>query len=231
MKAYRADDKLGWQPIALLPHKAAWRDAHSLLKLNETNTQPPAAVEYLAERVAENILSRESRFRLHAIGMATAPNKAGKFLLWRHDRMPVAAGLLRDPDVMEQLREGITTAEELGMELRRRMRRVCRLYLAPDADTSGRDPAREDVDRLADSLNVLSPYWTHLEEPFYRLLDDLPTNLEAAVINWRQIIKRVAECAFSETCASLGTSARALRAVARVNPFFGDRPVAMEVKT
>lgn len=232
MKAYRADEKSGWVPVSLLPQKAAWRDAHSLLALGEQERRPPAAVEHLAERTFEGILPPEARFRLHAIGMATAPNKPGKFLLWRHERMPIAVGLLRDPAVMERLRESLAAAEEMGAELRARVRRVCHLYLDPEAGATGREPAREDVvDRVADALDALSPYWARLEQSFYKLLDDLATDAEGACTHWRQAIAREAESAFARACQDLGLSARALRAVARVYPFFGDREVAIGGET
>jgi hypothetical protein len=72
-----------------------------------------------------------------------------------------------------------------------------------------------------DALNPQRAYWARLEEPFYGLLRDLPSDAGVAFAHWTDRAAAEASRAFGEACRALGTSARALRAIATESSYFG----------
>jgi CRISPR system Cascade subunit CasA len=87
---------------------------------------------------------------------------------------------------------------------------------------------------LASSLDPLPAFWARMEEHFFQLMDNLPKDWDsgrddwkpdeqqAATNTWREHVKREARRALEESIRSLGTTARAIRAVARVRTDFND---------
>lgn len=227
MKAYVRDgnDK-PWSAKKLLEQKAAWRDAHSLLAVGVGNHKPPEALNFA---LRANVLHR---FNANVVGMATNKDKA---LLWRHERMPVPAALLNDANLIERLGSLIQNAERAATELNTRTRRVAKLYLSPSAeDPDGRKPDDKDVNAMAEEIDPRPAYWARLERHFFDLLQHLPNDWDVdtgerkpddqqdATNTWRERVKEEAKRALEESIRSLGTTARAIQAVARVRTDFND---------
>jgi CRISPR system Cascade subunit CasA len=239
MKAYsRPDVKQPFQAVKLRKDKAAWRDAHTLLSLGSSARKPPASLNHMARLVFDATVPMSAHPRANVVGLAT---DQGKALLWRHERMPVPAALFAGVDVMERLGVLLQNAEQTADELHRRTRRIVEIYLAPDAESpDGRQPDPEEVKRLAgtrDEPGTIDPrpaYWARLENHFFELLKSLPLDWDAehegrkpddqqaATNTWRDRVKAEARRALEESIRSLGTTARAIRAVARVRTDFND---------
>jgi len=227
MKIYRREDmKKRFEPIKLSEKKAAWRDAHALFSYIITDRQKPAACLNHAARLSD----------LHSlaniVGFARDQNK---ILLWRHERMPVPAALLSEDNLIERLGGLIQNAENAAIELNNRMRRIAKLSLSPSAETpDGRQPDKDDVARLIEAIDPRPVYWSRLEQHFYTLLENLPgdwdlasgdwkeDDRQTATNTWREQVKREARCALEESIRSLGTTSRAIQAVARVRTDFND---------
>lgn len=220
MKAYVRDgnDK-PWSAKKLLEQKAAWRDAHSLLAVGVGNHKPPEALNFA---LRANVLHR---FNANVVGMATNKDKA---LLWRHERMPVPAALLNDVNLIERLGSLIQNAERAATELYGRIKRVCRFYRVPE----DREPNKnewDDINNLVEDLDPRPAYWSRLEQHFFNLLENLPNDWDSgnggwkpddqqhATRTWREQVKREARRALEESIRSLGTTARAIQAVARTD--------------
>jgi CRISPR system Cascade subunit CasA len=232
MKPYQRSKTEGFTPLGLRPQRAAWRDSHALLAVQSADIRRPQVFDHIARAVADGWLPPESRYRMHVVGLATAPNKAGKFLLWRHDRLPLPAALLADADLMDALGGLLEGAEETGSLLRRRLSVVCRFFIAPDCDRpDGRKPKPEDVNALLRALDPETCYWARLEQHFYRLVEMLPCDEDAATEQWQSAVARQARDAFREACGRLGDSPRALRAVARVSDSFSPHLPNHRMKT
>ena len=227
MKAYRKDERQGIVPVPLSARKAAWRDVHTLLALRRDDAKRPDSFNLAAEMVEDGVLDRGHLCQLHMVGLASAPSKASKFVLWRHERMPLPAALLQDADLIENLGLLIAEAENTARDLDARMWYVSRLFLAPQSDRQdGRKPDPDNVRQLLNDLNPQRAYWARLEGHFYELLQGLAVDTAASRERWRDAVEREARKAFDEACAALGTSVRAIRAVARVSGRFriADRP-------
>ncbi|HKV39595.1 MAG TPA: type I-E CRISPR-associated protein Cse1/CasA, partial [Blastocatellia bacterium] len=96
----------------------------------------------------------------------------------------------------------------------------------------------KEVARVADAVDPRPAYWARMEEHFFELLENLPTDWDregngwrpedqqSATNTWRQHVKQEAWHALEESIHSLGTTARAIQAVARVRTDFNDSDLA-----
>ncbi len=219
MKAYVMDEKEGWSAVPLSAAKACWRDVHTLLLRTGPRRRQPLALQFAASLRELERLSEIPE--LHVVGIASAPNKAGKFLLWRHERMPLPPAYLAEPALVETLVASTKEAETLAGELRERTKILIRLYLAPDTNQpNGRKPDEKDVARLLENLDPLRPYWSRLELPYSQLMRDLAGEQPAAADRWHQSLRECAEEAYREVVALLGASVRLDIAAGQVSDYF-----------
>ena len=214
MKPYNQHGK----PISLQRHKAAWRDLHSLLTIQANRNRTVLALSHAAR-------SGISVRRLNVSGIARG-DEAAKILFWRHERMPVPAALLADVNLIERLGGLIENAERAGVEQLRRIWQIARFFRVP-ADRQPNKKEKEDIEALVQKIDPWPAYWARLEKHFFELLESLPGDWDAAnsdwkpddqqlaTNTWRENVKIEAGRALKESIRSLGTTARAIRAVAR----------------
>jgi CRISPR system Cascade subunit CasA len=236
MKAYRREnDDKHYVVVKLLEHRAAWRDFHTLMAIGRENSKPPQCLNHAARLFTENAL----RLKANVAGMATNKDKT---LLWRHERMPVPAALLNEYSLIERLGGLLQSAEQAASELLGRTKRMASLFLSPTAeDPNGRKPDSTDVKMMLERLDSRPAYWARLERHFFDLLEHLPDDWDEqaggwrpddeqrATNTWRWSVRLEAQRALEESVRQLGTSARAMQAVARVRTDFTDddlRPLA-----
>ena len=237
MKVYRTFKEEGVSALSLSSSKAAWRDSHSIFMIPNahSNERRPECFNLVARvRTAAGVSVSQS-FVTHIVGLAAAPNKAGKFLLWRHERMSIPVALSSNVDLIEQLGLLLENSEYVANGLKDRARRISRLYLSPDCEYSGgRQPDKDEVTKVVEAIDPRPPYWARLETHFFTLIENLPNDWDeaggdwkpedqqTATRAWRVNIRREAERALLESIRSLGTTARAIQAVARVRTDFSD---------
>ena len=247
MRAYtRATDADQFAPIELNKDKAAWRDAHALFSLPSTTRKPPASLNHVARLFQDGTLPKSAQPRANIVGLATSQ---GKSLLWRHERLPVPIALLGDINILERLGKRtdglLPIAEQIADELHRRTTGIARFIRIPN----GREPSKnewDDINKIVKDIDPRPAYWARLEEHFFDLLDNLssdwdgatgdwkPADQQIATQTWRDAIKQEAERALKESIRCLGTTARAISAVARVRTDFSDndlRPQPPKART
>lgn len=225
MKVYRTSKDDGIVALSLSSGKAAWRDAHSILMIPSagSNERRPECFNLVARARSTAVVDVAEPFTAQIVGLATAPNKAGKFLLWRHERMPLPAALMSDFNLIERLGGVLQNAEQGAVEINRRIRRISKLYLSPNCESAGApQPDKNEVNKVVDAINPRSTYWTRLERHFYTLLESLPIDRDAASGTWCTQIKREAQHSLEESIKMLGLTARAIQAIARVRTTFSD---------
>jgi hypothetical protein len=91
--------------------------------------------------------------------------------------------------------------------------------------TKGSNPRSDDREaqqayQLFSSFGVERLYWSQLETHFYRLMQDLPDDPDAAKEKWRNHLKRVARAAFNQAIAYAGADRRAQRAIVKAEEQF-----------
>lgn len=239
MKAYRISKEEGISAVSLSSNKAAWRDAHAILTIPppDSKERRPECFNVLAWASANGVINNDTHFFAQVVGLASAPKKAGKFLLWRHERLPAPPAFLGDENLSKRERLGglLESAEQAAIALNNRMRRIAKLYLSPNSESSdGQQPDKDEVTRVVNTIDPRPAYWARLEKHFFDLLENLPSDWDGSVGDWkpddqqiatrtwRDAIKQEAKRALEESIRCLGTTARAISAVARVRTDFSD---------
>jgi CRISPR system Cascade subunit CasA len=232
MKVYRTSEDEGFSALPLSSSKAAWRDAHSIftIPLGNSKEQRPECFNLLARTRSDGAIPPGKKFVVQIVGLASAPKKSGKFLLWRHERMPISVEILNDVNLIERLGELLQNAEQAAYELNYRTRGIVKLYLRPD----GKEPDKDEVTKVAESIDPRPAYWARMEKYFFALLEHIPEDWDNAkegwrpdekqtVTNtWRESVKKEAMRALEESTRSLGTTVRAIQAIAQVRTDFND---------
>jgi CRISPR system Cascade subunit CasA len=127
-----------------------------------------------------------------------------------------------------------------------RIQAIADLLLAPSLELRGPGIVRTSLGRapeeahnksaldLSESVDPRPAYWARLEEHFFDLLERLPNDWDQANANWkhgdqqtatriwRDHVEQEAKRALEESIRSLGMTARAIQAVARVRTDFND---------
>ena len=213
MKHYSRDGTQGPRLLRFREGRALWRDSAALFQLRTEGHHPPLAFRWLSELVEEGYLSPHQTRRYMALGM---DSDQAKIRYYRVERMPLPLEYLREPDLVESLREALAVAEAVSGQLWGATRRLATLLLSPDADTGeGHQPDRKDVDGLLNRWAVDRAYWARLERPFLRLVEDLVRRGEDAVEEWRETVRRTAWEAFNRLDKDLGRDPRTLKAAVR----------------
>lgn len=214
----------GRYALGLNAGRATWRDLQTYLLPNKGNDT--AILRFVGGQVRikgyeDNPLPPESRYGLNVVGLATDPGKAGKFLLWRHDRMSLPAALLASDFLRGFLEKGMGDIESVADSLRQRIYRVAFHFLPPDGN-----PDPKDVANLMATLDPRSAFWARLETHFAHFVAGLASEetAQAALDRWRRDAEREASRALRGSCRQLGNSPRAMKAVAAVSfGFIADR--------
>lgn len=227
MKVYFVPDKKeGRKTLSLRVDKAPWRDAHAIfmLRSREEKESRPECFNVIARAKDEGVFSSQKLVTVRVAGMA---NDKAKIFLWRSERMPVAPDVLTDEDLIEHIDFLLKEAEKVALELNQRTRKVATFYLRQDSELK---PDKDAVSDLTKTIDPRPAYWARLERHFHKTLIDLPEDKEEDASNWREggvsaewraHLREEAERALRESVRSLGMSARAIQAIARVPLKFG----------
>lgn len=213
MKPYRRDEKRGLLPLRFNEDRALWRDSATLFQLDSATAYAPRAFAWLAELADEGYLPYDIR-RTLALGMA---NDQAKVEFYRTEHLPLSLAYLRNQQLVNVLRDDVLAmAENVARQLWGAARTMALFILAPQADTEGaRQPASEDMNRLAAMWSIERRYWSQLELPFHLALEVLPDNREEALTAWQKALRRIAWNAFDHVARDVETDPRALKAVVR----------------
>ncbi len=217
-------------PLGFREERALWRDSLTLFQTAAKARQRPATLDWL-DRVGVKRQLRRKALPLDAFGMRS---DQAKVLAWRHERLllPLAYLDQENDDLFQSLGTALQLAEETARAVRDSARKLAQMLIAVDSDHAGaRVPQKGDVNALASSLGIERIYWSRLEEPFKKLLVDLPDiddetgdeaededafDRHARVVldGWADTLRATAREAFDTAVNGLDTSARTLKAAA-----------------
>jgi CRISPR system Cascade subunit CasA len=234
-KCYQKKPSQGISPLAINPEKALWRNSHVLFQTQDASYKRPEVFNWLArvERLRRSDEIEASKaYQFAATGLATEIGKSASVILWREEHLPLPLAYLEEPELVAKLKECLSLADNVGEVLRQAVRFLCHQYLLPLAGNKalGRGQ-KSDVNALTERLAPARAFWPRLEVPFKRFLEDLAEDIEhneqgvsvygnRVIPEWAEILNHTARDAFRETVAQLGQDARALKAVAVVQPIF-----------
>jgi len=210
MASFRAGKDDSWVRLTFNEGRSLWRDLPTLLPDSPAKTNRAAATLEWALRLQRD----ESHQPILVAGLSADQSK---ILRWRCEYMALPLALLRDGERIQQLRDRIAESESLYGELRSLGARVLAEALPDPEHKDTRSHARD----LFDSSGFPAGYFSALERALPELLEMLGQgSFEEAHRFWREGLVSSARGAWDQLLASLGMSARALRADAKFQGAF-----------
>ena len=216
-----------WFQYRITPERAVWRDSSAIIhgiEGEKRRKRQPLTLSWIAQLVWDGELTTGFQCRVEVAGFATHQQKVR---LWRRERLPVTAGLLRDPRCQESLRGSLQHADDTAYALSTATEKLAAEILSPSLDPNAStkpDPTR--VKQLASSLETEIQYWASLSIPFHVFLESLGVSQQlsgeenqhsaqdTAFAVWKRNVRSAALDAFTQASSGVTQNVRGLRAQA-----------------
>lgn len=213
MEAMRRAKDGAWLSVRLDVDRAFWRESRSILLTSDQ--RPPATVRHAVDVLTE--AGRSAALSLGVGGLLTGKARAAKLVLWRLEmfRAPVAA--LRTPVLHDAVRSAVEKADGVGYRLKMALSELAKYLLRGDGTAD-----EGDISRVVETLPGLRQYWQTLDLCFPRFIArlDAPAAADPALQDWFDTLQAASDLAWQESVRSIGTSRRALIAVAQAGSTF-----------
>jgi CRISPR system Cascade subunit CasA len=216
---YRKIEKLGWKSIRFTTNRVLWRDSTAIFQLSDSDekeNRPPRAIEWVSLLVNRNYISSAYKSRIDVYGLCNDKKNQAKIHFWRREQMPLPIRYLEEPELVNTLGAEIQLAEDGASALHDALY-VLALYLAdPLIDQKENSkPDKKEIQRMLNSFHAESLYWSVLEMPFYRLLEELPIASVDARQKWNDTLVAAIYDAFNNTAVGLETKPEYMKATVR----------------
>jgi len=221
-----------WWPLGFEVERALWRDTVALCTTVAADYARPRSAQWLADLVGAGILSESHPLPFDAGGLAV---DRAKCLFWRHERVPLHASFLVDPDLVDAIRQALQLAETAA-DL------VSSAWVHLPGDERAQPsplavlvehlcPSRDQRKGVQEKLGAAAAIWARLEGPFVELIHQLPDDIamdphgnrvvgRVALGRWRVRVLEALRHAFDGLVEAAGTTGRALEATARAEVQF-----------
>jgi CRISPR system Cascade subunit CasA len=193
--------------------RAVWRDSASLFRFEGGADLPaPSNLTWLHTLYLMRKLEKKAAYRVNALGMAA--DKA-KVLFYGDESLPLPSEYLEDAARVANLQIALNKAESLSKTLFAAVSGMAEIILSFDSDLKGSKPDAKMVDAMRSHLRGDRVFWSGLENGFYTLVQQIPSEPEKALTNWDDLLRRQAWAAleFSQTLA--GDDLRARKAAVK----------------
>jgi hypothetical protein len=180
-------------------------------------------------------IEAQQGYAFAAYGFATEIGKAASVIFWARERLPLPLSYLIDSQLVDELRFALGLADEVFAVLQASIRTLAKLLAAPlSDDRNARQPDLNDVRNIANSFSADEFYWARLDQPFRKLLTDLPKDFQsesgdtaqssdAAMTEWVGTLQRTARAALDNAVNSRSGSAHDLKASAKTAGYFNQQ--------
>lgn len=225
-KCYRRDKEKGLIPLPVVPAKALWRDSHTLFQHTDQSQQRPDVFNFIANvEIARRRgeINAQAAYVFAIYGFATEPPpKAASVRIWVRERLPLPLSYLIEPQLVDELCFALDLADErFHRALHESLYALAKMLVV-----------RDKVSDLVKSFAADEFYWSRLEQPFKKLLIDLPNDFqqqtdghtvpdERAIKDWAGSLQETARGTLAKAINSLSGSARDLKAAAEAEKVFG----------
>ena len=215
-------NKQTWAELNFQPDRGVWRDAHSLYATETANVSRPPVLDWIANLTA-NVLDENASFALSARGLNT---DRAKILSWHAERLPLTGRLLKQPQLVNEIKTSQETADATAQILRTRTADLAKILLRPQNSDQADKNA---VAALSSALSRREQFWSEMESAFHRLVSRLaaededsrgPSGHTKALESWMFECRDAARLSMAGTLSAAGRSARTYRAVAMAETRF-----------
>ena len=204
-----------WPVVNFREDRALWRDSHALMSSTNAESAQPKTLTWLADLTMDGIIPYSQIIPVDVFGLGSIQAKTH---FWRHERLPLPLAYLNDKQLADSLGRVLELTETTAQNLNSAIRTMARTMLAADPK---RKLKAEDVQSLVDHLGARRAYWSHLEEPFKRLLVELPDDKDeegeyggVQIGKWKSTLRRALWEAFRVSARGMERSTRNLKALA-----------------
>lgn len=232
-KVYRVSKESGLLPLRFSEDKGLWRESAALFSFDEEDdnaTRAPRTFAWLSRLVRdleESVgLPKSKTYRCLAMGLA---KDRGKMLFTRSETLPLLPEYLADANLVEMLTSALSDTEKVARDLLRAVR-VAGMYIhiaqaeavkwpiygiQLKASRTIRKEEEKEIENWVTHSGVERGYWASLDVPFQALVVRLPSDREAARIDWQQTLEDAAFAAFDKISLYAGDDGRSLKALVR----------------
>jgi len=199
--------------------RAVWRDSASLFRFEEgPGLSAPPNLTWLHTIFKMGKLEKKAAYRVNALGMAA--DKA-KVLFYGDESLPLPAEYLEDASRVANLKIALNKAESLSKTLYAAVSGMAEIILSFDSDLKGSKPKKEMVEAMYNHLRSDRVFWSGLENGFYTLIQQIPSEPEKALTSWDDLLRRQARAALEYSQTLAGDDLRARKAAVRGSAILG----------
>ena len=240
-------DQAPWVPVGFSENRSLWRDSMALLHSESNNTIRPRTADWISDLNLAGVIQDNAKVDLEVFGLSADQAKPE---FWRRESLPIHSRYYCDKELIGQLGQALLLAQDVGdtisakVKLRVRMKgggskqiwlwELGYALMLPDEPEELTERQVEQIGGLERHVAPERTYWPRIENPFKKLLVDLPgdasTDRNGSIVYgancclvWARVIEKAAWEAFRMAAASVGESARALKARAKAEHVFRRR--------
>ncbi|MDR6221174.1 type I-E CRISPR-associated protein Cse1/CasA [Deinococcus soli (ex Cha et al. 2016)] len=192
-------------PLKLKREQLLWRDLSALLAgpaAEQTGNHPPGTLTF-----AQKLLERAGRPCGLSLTVTGLLSDQGKAFAYRQEGYTFPHAFISDPEAFAtEINRALSASKAVGQGLN-----SATLRLAAEVVSRGgeRDPHKDDVRNLAQTLPGVGAYWAALEAPFRVFLAGLDSPEEASA-DWRASVTREARAAWAMNVQGAGGDGQVL---------------------
>jgi len=207
MKVWVKHKKYGFLPKRFNREKAAWRDAHVLLELNNPkSTVPPLAFSQIQKHIRLGTLDSSRKHSFRVLGLSSNKADLGFF---RSERLPLPPDYLIREELVERLREGLAIAERVADAIYKAEKDLIGWVLSPKDKSKAK---KDGVKMLRRQIRMQFHYWAGLELDFGDFFTGLPEEVDGAMECWTKAVCMAARSAFDAGVQKVNDPRRVLKA-------------------
>jgi CRISPR system Cascade subunit CasA len=216
-KNYRKDEKSGNISTRFSEERVLWRDSSALFNVKGQNeNHPPVNFSWIALLVDKGYIDKQRALRFMSFGMA---NYQAKIEFFRQEHMPLPLAFLGDSDLVGKLDTALLLVTETRKNLWSSISWMSLLIISPSSDVKNWKEinriTKEQANQLYSHWSTERDFWSALEIPFLNLLENLPNDSEAAMKEWKDVLKQIAWQTLEKAVTQAGENVNALKAAVR----------------
>ena len=195
------------------PNKALWRDYNSLLPYHDKLLP---VISWCSRLSSYGVLAENHVIQLMATGMLIDRDRAGKQLFFREEFIRLYTNLLRNADLITLVRSLLPLAEETSEKLNFALNiladHVAKKKLDDELYTKNKNKEdKKTREKLIKQWHANERYWIELEPRFWQFIKLLVEDIDQAVDQWQDNLKRTARDSLNHAINLAGDSPWALK--------------------